>query len=290
MNTIKNILIGFSILVIGIFLIQWFQKTRFREGLENQDDVKPPNAQLSCPKGCNAPTNANGKCDTQIYKDPDGKCYKLCSFECSDPLLNCQNDNYCDSCGKVRVYVDCETGKDINDNPDLNERTQETNYSSSSINTGIKNLSKNDLQGSLIDSDSADVNTSVVPVMKPFAPPLIPNPPGTVIENNYYYGVLNPQDMTQMSYQNAVTSNPYRLGGIVQGVQSDGSSVMNYGVYGTPMDENGASIYNSNASQTPPPASQTPPPASQTVPTATGMFNQEEEGATPYDSIYSLKF
>lgn len=303
MNNIKSLLIGFSILVIGVFLIQWLQKSRVIEGLANQNDViaqSNTNTGSICPKCCNAPTKTSGKCDAQIYKDDDGKCYKLCPLECTDPLAGCQNENYCDECDKVKLYVDCVTGEQINDGPDINDSTQESNYSSSSINTGTTKTSKNELQGSLVindtnasddDDDGDDDNSNGKPSsMKPFTSPYMPTPPGTVIENNYYYGVLLPPDMKQVSYENAVTSNPYRLGGIVQTIPQDASSIMNYGAYRTPMGVNAASIYDQTTPVPPPaPASASTPPPAQSIPTTTGMFNQDAS-ATPYDSLYSLKF
>lgn len=155
MNTLRTILVVFGVLVIGAITLQYFQtKNMVIEGFNDGCPAGEP-----CPKGCNRPTQITGNC-SQIYKEDDGRCYKLCPFECTDPMSECGYDECCEGCGKVKIYVDCKTGEALNMGPDLNDPTQETNYAASSINTGTTNSSKRDIQGSVLDDEARDTEVA----------------------------------------------------------------------------------------------------------------------------------
>jgi len=285
MDTLQIILLLFSVLIFGLFTIQYYQPRKTIEGMDNQcpsDD--------SCPNGCNVPTKITTLCDDTLYTEPDGRCYKLCPYECTDPMSQCAFDECCDGCGKKKIYVDCATGNMINDGPDLNNINQETNHSTSPINTG-KNSSNIDLQGSLVDDE-----TTTPPLDKPS---LVKSCAPNVEYHNYYTisieGAFPPGkhivDKNAVSIESQKGApNPYRPGGDISNAldnqtrtmesslaqKEDPDTVMNYGVFGSPK------------SSMPPPATTASTNYVQPLTTATGMFN--EKTTQPYNSVYSVDF
>lgn len=283
MTTIRNIIILFGVLVIILLIIQYFQKVdnNVIEGLttKQQDDISSQN---DCIKGCIMPTTINDGCENTIYKDDDGKCYKLCSYECTDPMASCTLENGCDSCGKARIYVNCDTGKEINDGPDLNEPSQETNYASSSINTGITNNSQKDLQGSVVYGNNNEINDSYDTTDDVSGHRIIEY-------HNHYYNMIPDNTLSQSNvsaYKNTVlqkgTPNVYRQGGDISNCldnqtammekglsqKQDVSSVMNYGAYGTPLNCKSSHV-------------------EKTRTTTTGMY--DDNTTLGVNSLYSLK-
>jgi hypothetical protein len=241
MDLLKIIIILFIIVVVFVFTKQYlYSKQKVYEGFNSGCLQGEP-----CPKGCNQPTKVSLNC-SNIFKDDDGKCYKLCDYECTDPLSECAYDECCSDCGKVKVYVDCKTGKELNKNDDLNEPSQESNYSASSINKGITNTSKNDIQGSLLSDDEYD-NNVVANTMKTSLQAtsqnqiketngkknaknsLKNNDVKKIVEyHNHYYGLILPEFIlgNTQKHENTLkvidavsnnvnkkTPNPYRQGG-----------------------------------------------------------------------------
>lgn len=286
MDILKIILIVFGVLVIGVVLLQSLEKKPTIEGFT---DIKCVEGE-PCPKGCNYPTKILSNCETKIYKEDNGKCYKLCPYECTDPTAECAYNECCENCGKVKVYVNCKTGKANNTGPDLNDPTQKTNHSGSTINTGKTNTSKNDIQGSLVDDETTPPpKPPPKPTLKPTIPPSTEDDqslPQTIEYHNHYYGLTSPTNTcvktpmvpnTQTTQKG--TPNPYRQGGDISNQlddqtctmekglsqKQDASTIMNYGAYGTSKTP--------NTSQT----------------SATGMYN--EDTTTPgFNSLYSIKF
>lgn len=151
MNTLRTVLVVFGVLVIGALTLQYFQKKPVV--IEGFNDGCPEGE--ACPKGCNRPTRITGNC-SQIYKEDDGRCYKLCPYECTDPMSECGYNECCEGCGKVKIYVDCQSGEAVAMGPDLNDPTQETNFAASTINTGTTDTSKRDIQGAVLEDDDRD--------------------------------------------------------------------------------------------------------------------------------------
>lgn len=308
MKSLQVILVVFGVLIAVALAFQYFQRQQKIniEGFNNNECPKVP-----CPSGCNPPTKLSDNC-SQIYTEDDGRCYKLCPFECTDPMSECVTNDCCENCGKVKLYVDCKTGDKLHTEPDLNDPNQETNYSSSTINTCTTNKSRNDIQGSVLEDDARDrdvvANTSQTSVQtslqrsKAETRTQKEKEPTVIEYHNHYYGIIDNKSSDlgkRISYtcipqldvvvQQRGTSNPYRQGGDIDdkldeqtkvmnyglSKKQDASSVMNYGAYGTPKSSNAATTYKEAQS------------ASQNL-TATGMYM---ENTTPgFNSLYSLNF
>lgn len=266
MDLLKIILLLFGLAVIVGFSMQYLQSNKelVIEGFNSGCPEGEP-----CPHGCNKPTKIKGNCGSKIYKDNNGQCYKLCPYECTDPMAKCSYNECCDDCGKIKVYVDCQTGNELNNNVDLNNPTQESNYSASSINTGATDSSKNDIQGSVVNNEDYEnevaANTSQTSVQTSSQLPSQSQdattqqaktqqqttkdnqdnndtPTSTIEYHNHYYGLI-PKDFvlnTQEEQQTNIpivnnntqqgTPNPYRQGGDISDKLDDQTSRINYGL------------------------------------------------------------
>jgi hypothetical protein len=104
---------------------------KFKEGFihhtqvvcDNNDDNE------NCQKGCNRPTEVSNKCPNVLFKK-DGKCFRKCPYECSNPLDKCKMDVCCMSCGHVDIEVPCVENE--------NDIPSESNSISSVTNSSIK--------------------------------------------------------------------------------------------------------------------------------------------------------
>lgn len=267
---LNTIIIIFSIIIFLLLLVQYFQGTdnnnySVTEGMAPNKDTESSIQRNVCPKGCIIPTKLSSKCHDKIYKDDVGRCYKLCPYECTDPMAPCAFDGCCGNCGKVRIYVDCDTGKEINDGPDLNDPSQEANYSASSINTGKTNNSQSDIQGSILDrdeesddeiDDSENNSNNIRDINKDNSSPSI------IQYHNHYYNMIPDSALIHTAQRTSInnkddpqkgTPNPYRQGGDISNtldnqtatmeyglsLKKDASSIMNYGSYGAPLNDKG---------------------------------------------------
>lgn len=297
MKTLQIVLIIFGVFIISALSLQYLQRDkRVIEGFATDCPTGTP-----CPKGCNPPTKISENC-SEIYKEDTGRCYKLCPYECTDPLSDCVTNECCDGCGKLKIYVDCQTGEELTTSEDLNVSSQETNHSASSINMGVTDTSKNDIQGSVLKDDDRDngvVANTLQTSVQPTAPPAKMEP--MIIEyHNHYYGIIpnnamiNGNQVTQMNVplvdsttDQKGTPNKYRQGGDISdnlddqtkmmeyglNKKQDATTVMNYGAYGSPQTSNAITTYNQQ-------------PTSNL--SATGMYM---ENTTPgFNSLYTLKF
>lgn len=87
------IFIGVILLVVGI-LFYWTHQGGLREGMTSIPygcTIK----KCSRENGCIPPTGIDGNCDEYIYKDKNGKMFKKCYYECSEPLDKCAYDECC---------------------------------------------------------------------------------------------------------------------------------------------------------------------------------------------------
>lgn len=314
MNTLRTILVVFGVLVIGALTLQYFQEKPVV--VEGFNDGCPEGK--SCPKGCNRPTRITGNC-SQIYKEDDGRCYKLCPFECTDPMSDCGYNECCEGCGKVKIYVDCQSGEALNMGPDLNEPTQESNFSASTINKGTTDTSKRDIQGAVLDDDERDnavvANTAQTSVQKAAQQPATPQTktptassqqsqqtqqPNVIEYHNHYYGMIPDQlaaanrRLSQMNVplvdsvtHQRGTPNPYRQGGDVSDNVDNQTSTMEHGLS---KKRDASTVMNYGAYGSPKTSNAVTAYSASPTPnvSATGMYIDD---ATPgFNSLYSLHF
>jgi len=239
-------------------------------------------------------------------------------------MAPCSYNECCEGCGKVKIYVDCQTGEALNTGPDLNVPSQEVNHSASSINTGTTNVSKNDIQGSIIDNDESGLppppaGSGVPPSAGSGIPPpagsSVPPPAGSgvpppfspsseqqstitapVIEyHNHYYGYLQDYDKRnadQLSKMNIPHNDALNT-------QQGTVNPYRKGGYLNNTLENQTHKMNYGLSQRQDPSDTMNYGQYGTLRTSTTMNGQPQMTATgmfmetttqPYNSLYSLKF
>jgi hypothetical protein len=98
----------------------------------------------TCEDSCRKPQQITNKCPNVLYKK-DGKCFRKCPYECSNPLDKCKMDICCISCGHVDIEVPCV--EDENDIP------SESNSTSSVTNNSIKSKT---LDNNMVDVQQTD--------------------------------------------------------------------------------------------------------------------------------------
>ncbi len=116
-NSIVNFFeskISFIVLIFLIILFYYYgylsinKKLNVKEGMERSpaygirlcDDDR-------CMPGCIKPRVLSNNCESSIYKNPDGKCYMKCAYECPSRLDKCKYDDCCKGCGKIKIEVPC---------------------------------------------------------------------------------------------------------------------------------------------------------------------------------------
>lgn len=311
MDIIFILLVVLSI-IVGYLLLNTYLYKKRSLNIEGYSSMCPDGE--PCPSGCNKPTTVSGNCNSKIYKDDDGKCYKLCSYDCTDPLAECAYNECCENCGKVKVYVDCNTGKELDDSIDINDKSQESNHSSSPINNGKSNTSKSDIRGTIITQETLQTvplsssNKKQSSTSRPTSQSkqMINrnnNSPAIIEYNKQLYGLLKNTvktdcvDCSKITSMTPMTStivddptkqlgtpNKYRVGGDISNALDDQSTTMNIGLS---QKQNPHNIMNYGVYGTS--KSSMPTNVEQQNNSITGIYNTTDS-ISGYNSLYSVKF
>jgi hypothetical protein len=100
--------LGFLIILFYYTYLIIKKRLNVKEGMERSpaDGVRLCQDNR-CMPGCIKPRFLSNNCESSIYKNPDGKCYMKCPYECQSPLDKCKYDDCCKGCGKTKVEVPC---------------------------------------------------------------------------------------------------------------------------------------------------------------------------------------
>ena len=121
------------LLILSLILISSIFKTDdVLEGMTSH--VSPCGKKEICPKGCTLPVELSGNCrEYTNIKTTDGSSYKICPYECKNPLDDCEYDQCCYNCGATVFKVD-ESGNVIN----RSEITRPNNITGNDMDSQIK--------------------------------------------------------------------------------------------------------------------------------------------------------
>lgn len=100
------------LILMTILISSIFRTGDVLEGMTSY--VSPCGTKEVCPKGCTLPVELSGNCrEYTKIKTTDGSSYKICPYECKNPLDDCEYDQCCYNCGATVFKVD-ESGNVIN--------------------------------------------------------------------------------------------------------------------------------------------------------------------------------
>ena len=106
---ISFIALGFLIILFYYYIYFLIKKRlKVKEGMERSPAYGIRLCQDNrCMPGCIKPRFLSNNCESSIYKNPDGKCYMKCPYECQSPLDKCEYNDCCRGCGKTKIEVPC---------------------------------------------------------------------------------------------------------------------------------------------------------------------------------------
>ena len=153
------------IVLLLICIISYLFIYRFYKVKENMERSPAYGVKLCldnrCMPGCVKPRFLSNNCDSSIYKNPNGKCYMKCAYECQSPLDECQYDDCCIGCGKVKVEVPCIGFRNKEDLiPGLNINSDNIKINTTEIvydNLPTGNIDKSTVKNSMIKSKTLDI-------------------------------------------------------------------------------------------------------------------------------------
>ena len=121
MNNFINSIVNFfefkiSFIALGFLIILFYyyiyflikKRLNIKEGMERSPAYGVRLCQDNrCMPGCIKPRFLSNNCESSIYKNPDGKCFMKCPYECQSPLDKCEYNDCCRGCGKTKIEVPC---------------------------------------------------------------------------------------------------------------------------------------------------------------------------------------